>query len=466
MTGAANDAAWRQFICRACGWVYDEARGDPDGGLPPGTRFADIPEDWSCPLCGVTKADFEPWDPAAAAAIAAAPAPVSACAAGRGRHDPGVLIVGGGRAGWQVAEALRARDAALPITLVAACSADVYDKPLLSVAHARGLAPERLVREPAADAARRLNVRLLADAVAVRIDPATRTLRTTRGTLRWRQLVLAHGAQPRLPAGLPPALVWRVNDLAAYRGLRAALARGPQQLLVVGAGLVGCELANDLALGGHGVTLLDAAPRPLAALLPARASERLLQAWAPLPLRFEGGVQVQGVLALPDGRRRVALSDGRVRVVDQVLAATGLAAADRLARSAGLAFDPGCGGVVADPRTLATSHPDIHALGDCAAVDGLAQRFIEPIARQALAIAEALCGSASPVAAQPAAEPPTLRVKTSSLPLKLQGRAAPDAAWTVLADSAERLEMEARGADGQLQARLLAEAPAALRRAA
>ena len=55
--------AWRSFICRACGWIYDEALGDADGGLPPGTRFEDIPDDWACPLCGVSKADFEPYEP-------------------------------------------------------------------------------------------------------------------------------------------------------------------------------------------------------------------------------------------------------------------------------------------------------------------------------------------------------------------------------------------------------------------
>jgi len=50
---------WRQYICRACGLIYDEEEGDPDSGLAPGTRFEDIPDDWECPLCGVTKTDFE-----------------------------------------------------------------------------------------------------------------------------------------------------------------------------------------------------------------------------------------------------------------------------------------------------------------------------------------------------------------------------------------------------------------------
>ena len=110
------------------------------------------------------------------------------------------------------------------------------------------------------------------------IDADARRLRTTRGSLRYSHLVLAHGAEPVLPAALPAALVWRVNDLVAYRRLRAVLAARPQRLAIVGAGLVGCELANDLALAGHSISLLDLQPRPLAAQLPALASERLLAA--------------------------------------------------------------------------------------------------------------------------------------------------------------------------------------------
>jgi len=49
-----------QWLCKVCNWIYDEAAGDPEHGLAPGTRFADIPDDWYCPECGVTKLDFEP----------------------------------------------------------------------------------------------------------------------------------------------------------------------------------------------------------------------------------------------------------------------------------------------------------------------------------------------------------------------------------------------------------------------
>jgi rubredoxin len=47
------------YMCAVCGWVYDEAQGRPQDGLAPGTRWADVPEDWSCPECGVKKADFD-----------------------------------------------------------------------------------------------------------------------------------------------------------------------------------------------------------------------------------------------------------------------------------------------------------------------------------------------------------------------------------------------------------------------
>ncbi len=50
---------YRKYVCVVCGYIYDEAEGDPEGGLPPGTRFEDIPDDWVCPECGASKDDFE-----------------------------------------------------------------------------------------------------------------------------------------------------------------------------------------------------------------------------------------------------------------------------------------------------------------------------------------------------------------------------------------------------------------------
>ncbi|WP_422844207.1 FAD-dependent oxidoreductase [Acidovorax sp. M2(2025)] len=406
---ASAQPPWQSYICNACGYIYHEAEGDPDGGLPPGTRLADIPDDWACPLCGVTKADFAPYvapTPGTLAAHASlAPTP-------QARGAAGVVIVGAGKAGWQLAETLRQGDARLPITLVTACAGDRYDKPLLSVAVARGLAPQSLVTESGPDAARRLGVTLMAHTHAVRICPDTRQLRTTRGTLRYQHLVLAHGAQAALPEALPPALCWRVNHLAAYQQLRSRLGEQPRDVAIVGAGLIGSELANDLALAGHRITLLDTANEPLARWSHQQAGAQLLQAWKDLSIRFLGGVQVQSVERVGT-RLRITTACSQRLAADEVVAATGLATPTRLAHSAGLAW---ADGIAVDGTTLQSSVAGIYALGDCASVHGQSSRFIEPIARQARTAAAAILGQ-TPCPYEPAT--PVVRVKTTSRPLTL-----------------------------------------------
>ncbi len=48
----------KKYVCDICGWVYDEAAGDPDNGIAPGTKWEDLGDDFVCPLCGVGKDDF------------------------------------------------------------------------------------------------------------------------------------------------------------------------------------------------------------------------------------------------------------------------------------------------------------------------------------------------------------------------------------------------------------------------
>ena len=322
--------------------------------------------------------------------------------------------MGAGRAGWLMAQELRAQDAALPITLVTTCNGDVYDKPLLSVAMARGIAADKLPREKGAAAALRLNVKLLTNTEAVRITPSSRQLRTSRGTLRYQHLILAHGAQARELPQFPPALCWRINHLQAYAKFCKALGGSQRSVAVVGAGLIGCELANDLALAGHSVTLLDVAARPLAAALQEEQSAQLLQAWSSIPLTFMGGVHVSSVTLAathePFGKKHIATSNGQTLTVDQLIVAAGLQTPNQLALSAGLAWN---NGIDVHAETLATSVAGIYALGDCIAINGQVSRYIEPIGRQAKTIAASILGRERlPYVTGRA----LLRIKTSSLP--------------------------------------------------
>ena len=52
----------KKYVCTVCGWIYDEAKGDPDNGIPPGTKFEDLPADYVCPVCGSGKDEFEVYE--------------------------------------------------------------------------------------------------------------------------------------------------------------------------------------------------------------------------------------------------------------------------------------------------------------------------------------------------------------------------------------------------------------------
>ena len=176
------------------------------------------------------------------------------------------------------------------------------------------------------------------------------------------------------------------------------------------AGLIVSELANDLALAGHHITLLDVADRPLAGALPAVQSAQLLAAWAALPLSFVGGMAACQVQALADGRKQITTESGEVFEVDHIVLAAGLQTPNRLATTAGMAWH---NGIAVQPGTLATSVEDIHALGDCIAIDGQVSRYIEPISRQAKTLAATILGL--PPAPYQATRVP-LRLKTTSMP--------------------------------------------------
>jgi rubredoxin-NAD+ reductase len=422
-----DQLSWRQYICRVCGLVYDEKLGDPDSGLAPGTRFEDIPDDWYCPVCHVTKADFEPYE------LKVASSEPMARIASVGAT--GVVIVGSGVAGWSVAQAVRRTDVSIPITMVTGCNGDVYHKPELSVALSRDLSPERIRKEEGPAAAARLGVNLVCETQAMGLSTQQKQLRTTRGTLNYSHLVLAFGAKPALPKVLSGEHCWRVNDLQAWSGLYEQLREGPKRIAIVGAGMVGCEIAEDAARAGHDVILLDRTPYPLADLLPPPAAMRVGRALQGAGVLFLGGVQVQGI-AGEGSQKRIQLAGRRPLDVDIVISATGLTTPPRLLKGAGIAFD---NGIVVSPRTLETSAKDVYALGDCISLGGRPCRFIEPIGHHARAIASRIAGGSSEADYDIANV--AIRLKTKSIALSLRGMPHPKGEWKLIRENDAELAM-------------------------
>lgn len=317
-----------------------------------------------------------------------------------------VIIVGAGLAGWTTVREFRKIDPDTPVVLVTADRGDFYAKPSLSNAFAQKRGPEQLVSTPAAKMAETLNVTLLAQTQAEAVDVAAKTLRVSHGgtsqTLHYRQLVLATGAQPiRVPVqGDAADQVHSVNSLDDFRTFHALLTQGanavdgPPQgsrtIVIMGAGLIGCEFANDLVQAGHTVHVVDPSARPLATLLPEAAGRELALALAPLGVQWHFGSTVQAVHRT-DAGLTVALSDGHRMVADAVLSAIGLRADMRLAEAAGIACERG---IVVNAQ-LQTSAAEVFALGDCAQYATAGQRtlpYVMPVMHAAKALAATLAG--------------------------------------------------------------------------
>jgi rubredoxin-NAD+ reductase len=436
------DTKYCRWICDACGFIYDEAKGDLDSGLAPGTRYQDIPDDWQCPLCGLRKADLRllPDAPPIAATVNKKNLGVAPQSKSRGsaRH---VVIVGAGVAGWSVAEAIRRRDPEIPLLLVTACEGLIYPKPALSTALAQGKSADDLVDQDAASHATELAMEVRTETRAIKIDVARKRLTTAKGGIDYDKLVLALGARQReLPlTGAAAGDVLRVNDLMSYKRLRSRLAQGARHVTILGAGLIGCEFAEDLTSAGYRVTLVDPADLPLPSLLPRHIAARLRERLADTGIEWRFHARLEALDPVADGYR-ARLSTGEYLDTDLVLSAAGLIPNTELAAKAGLDIDRG---IVVD-RCMRTADPNIYAVGDCAAVEGQVFAYIEPIRRQAEAIAADLTGGSEPFVPLP----PLVRVKTPSLPLTIcpaPGTSPHEPGWELVEVGDDGCRMEYRG---------------------
>jgi rubredoxin---NAD+ reductase len=319
-----------------------------------------------------------------------------------------VVILGSGLAGVSVARELRKLDAAVAITLVTADDGTFYSKPMLSNALAAGKTPAQLAMTPAPTLAAQLGADLRTHTRVTAIATECNAVVTEAGEIAYAKLVVALGAQPiRLPLegdGAPDVL--SVNSLDDYAVFRKRLT-GRKRIAILGAGLIGCEFANDLAAGGCAVDVFDIAPQALGRLLPAQSAALFRRRLEAIGVRFHFGSSIVRV-DRQDEAFVLWEAKGDSFDADLVLSAIGLKPETALARAAGLQVNRG---IVVD-RGLAATAPDVFAVGDCAEVTGLNLPFVLPIMQQARALAKTLAGR--PTAVEYPAMP--VVVKTPACP--------------------------------------------------
>lgn len=346
-----------------------------------------------------------------------------------------IIIIGAGLAAWTTVREFRKLDTTTPILMITADCGDFYAKPTLSNAFAQKKSPEQLVVMPAAKMVETQGVTLLAHTQVLSFDPYVKTVTTPYGSHDFSALVLATGAAPiRIPvAGDAADQVLSVNSLQDFSIFYKALnndasrreisldsyennSKKSAKVLIMGAGLIGCEFANDLINAGYAVSVVDPSTRPLAALLPELASEQLRASLAQLGVDWHFGTTVQAVNKATESAStlvlQATLANGEVLAADVVLSAVGLRADTRLALAAGLACERG----IKVDAALQTSAPHVYALGDAAqyaSAGNVTLPYVMPIMNAARALAVTLTGKRTEVLfpIMPVA------VKTPALPL-------------------------------------------------
>ncbi|WP_312723215.1 NAD(P)/FAD-dependent oxidoreductase [Stutzerimonas kunmingensis] len=353
-----------------------------------------------------------------------------------------VVIIGTGLAGYNLAREFRKLDTQTPLLLITADDGRSYSKPLLSTGFAANKNAESLGMATAGAMAEQLNAEIRIHTRVTRLDTANRRVWIGNEPVSYRDLVLAWGAQTiQVPvAGDAADAVFPINDLHDYGRFRAAVA-GKRRVLILGAGLIGCEFANDLLLGGHEVDLVAPSEQVMPGLLPLQAAQAVRRGLEGIGARFHLGATLQRLERSDDGLQ-AQLSDGNRLACDLVVSAVGLRPRTELAAEAGLEVKRG---IVVD-RLLQTSAAHVYALGDCAEVEGLNLLYVMPLMAGARALAKTLFGNPTFVSYGPM----PVTVKTPACPVVVSLPALDSVgSWTVEAEGND-VKALYLGASGQL----------------
>ncbi|MFF7942931.1 NAD(P)/FAD-dependent oxidoreductase [Nocardia gamkensis] len=283
--------------------------------------------------------------------------------------DRRFVIVGGGLAAAKLAETLRAKDFDGTVTLIGAEEHLPYERPPLSKDHLAGKKslPEFTVVPAQWYRDHHVEVRL--GTTVTGLDPAAKTITLPDdSTLPYDKLALATGSTPRtLPVpGADAPNVYTLRTIEDSDTL-IELFGSARRLVIIGAGWIGLEVAAAARSAGVEVTVVERADLPLLAVLGPEMAQVFADLHRANGVDFRFGAQVDAITTeeaiATDVANGVRLTDGSTIEADAILVAVGARPNVDLAADGGLAVDDG---VLVDER-LATSDPDIVAVGDIAA---------------------------------------------------------------------------------------------------
>jgi len=276
----------------------------------------------------------------------------------------GVVIIGGGLAGAQVAIQLRQRKFGGPITLLSEEHHAPYWRPPLSKSILEGTEDPQSAALRATEFWERRRIDLRLGTAALRLDAAARTVSTSQGeTLSYAHAVLATGAHCIVPPvpGIDRPAVHVLRTLDDAMALRSVALAGAN-IAILGGGFIGLEAASALSARGVRVTVIEREHRLLARVASPEMSQAVLALHRAHGVTALLGRAATAITGTGDAGMGVRLDDGQTVPCDQLLVCVGIRPQTQLAAAAGLACEDG----ILVNHELRSSDPAIFALGDCA----------------------------------------------------------------------------------------------------
>jgi 3-phenylpropionate/trans-cinnamate dioxygenase ferredoxin reductase subunit len=274
----------------------------------------------------------------------------------------GMVIIGAGEAGTQAALTLRENGWTGPISLISAEGELPYERPPLSKQVLSDEGAPTATRILTHDAIEAHDIKFHQGSRVTDVDRLSRQVRLADGRcINYQKLLLATGSNPRRlnVAGVAPDKVLYLRNFRDALAIRSRLSAG-KEVVVIGGGFIGLEVAASARGQGLKVTVLEVAPRLLTRGVPPAIAQAIADRHHVAGVKLEYGINVTAITSCDD-RHSVILSDGRQIDCDCIIAGVGATPETSIAEKCGLEVDNG----IKTNHHLGTSDPEIFAAGDC-----------------------------------------------------------------------------------------------------
>jgi nitric oxide reductase FlRd-NAD(+) reductase len=341
-----------------------------------------------------------------------------------------IIIIGSGFGSYQLIKSIRRTDKQIAITVFTLDQGHDYNKPDLSHVFTNQQSSADLIRLSAEAFALENNITLHAFTEVEHIDSEQQVVFVKSVAYPYSKLVLATGAKTFIPPMLGNATdkVLTLNSLREFESAQLQLQKA-QRILVIGAGLIGTEIAMDLNRSGKSVVVVDPNKSLMATILPDLVANALQKKMTEEGIIFEFGSTINSLNQTDQGIC-ATLSSANTHLVDCVISAAGLKTNVALAKKSGLKVNKG----LVVNQQLQTSVQHIYGLGDCAEINGTVMAYLQPIMLSANALAKTLLGQPTDLKL-PAM---LIKVKTPQMPIQLGGN-------TVIGVASWQVDIDAQG---------------------